>query len=76
MKLEEGQLIKFSYMGEDAAALLGIVTKVDPDKINILWNGASGGGAYNISNGSHTVSYEDFEHAMKNGVYEIVEEST
>jgi len=73
MKLEEGQLIKFSYMGDDAAALLGIVAKVGPDKINIFWNGAHG---VRSVGGCHTVSYEDFEHAMKNGVYEIVEEST
>ena len=72
MKLEEGQLIKFSYMGDDAAALLGIVAKVGPDKINIFWNGDH----VVFSRGCHTVSYEDFEHAMKNGVYEIVEEST
>ena len=71
MKLEEGQLIKFSYMGDDAAALLGIVAKVGSGKINILWMGDR-----YYSHDSHTVSYEAFEHAMKNGVYEIVEEST
>ena len=75
MKLEEGQLIKFSYMGDDAAALLGIVAKVAADKINILWMGDLYPGLIHQGRCQHTVSYEDFEHAMKNGVYEIVEES-
>jgi hypothetical protein len=66
MKLEEGQLVKFSYIPDDEA-MLGIVTKVSKGKINILWI---------LENNTHTVSYKDFEHAIKNGVYEIVEEST
>lgn len=66
MKLEEGQLVRFSYISGDDQALLGIVTKVGGGEINILWI---------LENNTHTVSYKDFEHAIKNGVYEIVEES-
>ena len=66
MKLTEGQLVKFCYVADDGEAMLGIVTKVSRGKINILWI---------LENHTHTVSYRDFEHALKNGVYEIVEES-
>tara|TARA_R100000008_G_scaffold69301_1_gene46644 strand:+ start:23 stop:226 length:204 start_codon:yes stop_codon:yes gene_type:complete len=66
MELTEGQLVKFSYMKDSDDAMLGIVTKVSRSKINILWI---------LENHTHTVSYKDFEHALKNGVYEIIEES-
>jgi len=59
-------LVKFSYMKDSDDAMLGIVTKVSRSKINILWI---------LENHTHTVSYKDFEHALKNGVYEIIEES-
>ena len=59
--------MRFSYISGDDQALLGIVTKVGGGEINILWI---------LENNTHTVSYKDFEHAIKNGVYEIVEEST
>ena len=65
MKLKEGQLVKFSYV-DDEEAMLGIVTKVSIGKINILWF---------LENQTHTVSYQDFNHAIKNGVYKIVEEN-
>ena len=67
MNLQEGQLVKFSYVDDNDDAMLGIVTKITENKINILWT---------LENNTHTVSYKDFEHAIKNGVYEIVEEST
>jgi hypothetical protein len=66
MKLTEGQLVKFCYVADEGDAMLGIVTKVARGEINILWI---------LENHTHTVSYKDFEHALKNGVYEIVEES-
>mgnify|MGYP003116769837 FL=1 len=59
-------MVKFSYMKDSDDAMLGIVTKVSRSKINILWI---------LENHTHTVSYKDFEHALKNGVYEIIEES-
>tara|TARA_R100000008_G_C3445457_1_gene96630 strand:+ start:43 stop:252 length:210 start_codon:yes stop_codon:yes gene_type:complete len=65
MELVEGQLVKFCYVAGDCGAMLGIVTKVSKGKINILWI---------LENHTYTVSYRDFEHAIKNGVYEIVEE--
>ena len=66
MKITEGQLVKFCYVADYGEAMLGIVTKVSRGKINILWI---------LENHTHTFSYRDFEHALKNGVYEIVEES-
>jgi len=71
MKLEEGQLIKFSYMGDTTEAMLGIVTKVTSDKINIIWMDTRLQGSH-----THVLSYEDFAHAIGSGVYEIVEENT
>jgi|TARA_R110000851_G_scaffold5576_1_gene22980 hypothetical protein len=71
MKLEEGQLIKFSYMGPATEAMLGIVTKVTSDKINIIWMDTRPQGSH-----THVLSFEDFAHAIGSGVYEIVEENT
>ena len=65
MELVEGQLVKFCYVNGADDAMLGIVTKVSRDKINILWI---------LENHTHTVSYKDFEHAVNNGVYKVVEE--
>ena len=66
MNLKEGQLVKFSYMDDDDDAMLGIVTKVAENKINILWI---------LEGHTHTVSYKDFQHALNNGVYRVVEEN-
>ena len=63
MKLEEGRLVKFSYIDEKDA-MLGIVTKTGEDEVRILW--VVGGHTYKVS-------YRDFQHALDNGVYELVE---
>jgi len=64
MKLEEGQLVKFSYMSDDDA-LLGIVIKASKTEVQILWT---------VGTSTYTVSYKDFQHAIDNGVYELIEE--
>ena len=66
MNLKEGQLVKFSYMGDDGDAMLGIITRIAGNEINILWI---------LEDHTHTVSYKDFQHALDNGVYIIVEEN-
>jgi hypothetical protein len=66
MNLKEGQLVKFSYVDGGVDAMLGIVTKITGSKINILWI---------LEDHTHTVSYKDFQHALDNGVYIIVEEN-
>ena len=66
MNLKEGQLVKFSYMGDDGDAMLGIITRIAGNEINILWI---------LEDHTHTVSYKDFQHALDNGVYLIVEEN-
>ena len=66
MNLKEGQLVKFSYVDGGVDAMLGIVTKITGSKISILWT---------LENHTHTVSYKDFQHALDNGVYIIVEEN-
>ena len=67
MKLEEGQLVKFSYMSVDTSddSLLGLVTKISEGKVEILWM---------VGESTYSVSYKDFQHAIDNGVYELVEE--
>ena len=64
MNLKEGQLVKFSYMDDSADAMLGIVTKIAGNKISILWT---------VEDKIHKISYRDLQHALDNGVYEIVE---
>ena len=66
MNLKEGQLVKFSYADDGDDAMLGIVTKIAGSKINILWI---------LEDHTHTVSYKDFQHALDNGVYIIVEDN-
>jgi hypothetical protein len=63
MNLEAGQLVKFSYMDEKDA-MLGIVTKSGADEVRVLWS---------VGGHTHKVSYKDFQHALDNGVYELVE---
>ena len=63
MNLETGQLVKYTYFDDDDSAI-GIITEVDKDKINILWT---------VEDKIHKISYRDLQHALDNGVYEIVE---
>ena len=65
MNLKEGQLIKYIYFDESDSAV-GIVTKINRNGINIFWI---------LEDHTHTVSYKDFQHALDNGVYIIVEEN-
>tara|TARA_B100001123_G_C14510963_1_gene710335 strand:- start:213 stop:422 length:210 start_codon:yes stop_codon:yes gene_type:complete len=65
MELVKGQLIKFCYINGADDAMLGIVTKISRGQISIVWVS---------ENRTHTVSYKDFEHAVNNGVYKVVEE--
>ena len=63
MNLKTGQLVKYTYFDDDDSAI-GIITEVDKDKINILWT---------VEDKIHKISYRDLQHALDNGVYEIVE---
>jgi len=63
MNLETGQLVKYTYFDDDDSAI-GIITEVDKDKINILWT---------VEDKIHKISYRDLQHALDNGIYEVVE---
>jgi len=63
MNLETGQLVKYTYFDDDDSAI-GIITAVDKNKINILWT---------VEDSIYKISYKDLQHALDNGVYEIVE---
>ena len=63
MNLETGQLVKYTYFDDDDSAI-GIITEVDKNKISILWT---------VEDKIHKISYRDLQHALDNGVYEIVE---
>ena len=63
MNLEAGQLVKYTYFDDDDSAI-GIITEVDKDKINILWT---------VEDKIHKISYRDLQHALDNGVYEMIE---
>jgi hypothetical protein len=63
MNLEAGQLVKYTYFDDDDSAI-GIITEVGENKINILWT---------VEDKIHKISYRDLQHALDNGVYEIVE---
>ena len=63
MNLEAGQLVKYTYFDDDDSAI-GIITEVDKSKISILWT---------VEDKIHKISYRDLQHALDNGVYEIVE---
>ena len=63
MNLETGQLVKYTYFDDDDSAI-GIITEVDKDKINILWT---------VEDKIHKISYRDLQHALDNGVYEMIE---
>ena len=63
MNLETGQLVKYTYFDDDDSAI-GIITEVGKDKINILWT---------VEDKIHKISYRDLQHALDNGVYEVVE---
>jgi hypothetical protein len=62
MNLEEGQLVKYIYFDDDDSAI-GIITEVDKEKINILWT---------VEDRIHKISYRDLQHALDNGVYEMI----
>ena len=62
MNLEAGQLVKYTYFDDDDSAI-GIITEVDKDKINILWT---------VEDKIHKISYRDLQHALDNGVYEVI----
>jgi len=62
MNLETGQLVKYTYFDDDDSAI-GIITEVDKDKINILWT---------VEDKIHKISYRDLQHALDNGVYEVI----
>jgi len=62
MNLEAGQLVKYTYFDDDDSAI-GIITEVDKDKINILWT---------VEDKIHKISYRDLQHALDNGVYEMI----
>jgi len=62
MNLETGQLVKYTYFDDDDSAI-GIITEVDKDKINILWT---------VEDKIHKISYRDLQHALDNGVYEMI----
>ena len=63
MNLKAGQLVKYIYFDDDDSAI-GIITEVDKEKINILWT---------VEDRIHKISYRDLQHALDNGVYEMVE---
>ena len=63
MNLETGQLVKYTYFDDDDSAI-GIITEVGKEKINILWT---------VEDSIYKISYKDLQHALDNGVYEIVE---
>ena len=63
MNLEAGQLVKYTYFDDDDSAI-GIITEVDKNKISILWT---------VEDKIHKISYRDLQHALDNGVYEVVE---
>ena len=63
MNLEKGQLVKYLYYDDDDSAI-GIITEVGKEKINILWT---------VEDSIYKISYKDLQHALDNGVYEIVE---
>ena len=63
MNLEEGQLVKYIYFDDDDSAI-GIITEVGKEKIDILWT---------VEDSIYKISYKDLQHALDNGVYEIVE---
>ena len=63
MNLEAGQLVKYIYFDDDDSAI-GIITEVGKGKINILWT---------VEDKIHNISYRDLQHALDNGVYEVVE---
>ena len=62
MNLETGQLVKYTYFDDDDSAI-GIITEVGKEKINILWA---------VEDSIYKISYKDLQHALVNGVYEIV----
>ena len=62
MNLEAGQLVKYTYFDDDDSAI-GIITEVDKEKINILWT---------VEDRIHKISYRDLQHALDNGVYEMI----
>ena len=62
MNLETGQLVKYTYFDDDDSAI-GIITEVDKEKINILWT---------VEDRIHKISYRDLQHALDNGVYEMI----
>jgi hypothetical protein len=62
MNLEAGQLVKYTYFDDDDSAI-GIITAVDKNKINILWT---------VEDSIYKISYKDLQHALDNGVYEVV----
>jgi len=63
MNLETGQLVKYTYFDDDDSAI-GIITEVGKEKINILWT---------VEDKIHKISYRDLQHALDNGVYEMIE---
>ena len=62
MNLETGQLVKYTYFDDDDSAI-GIITEVDKNKISILWT---------VEDKIHKISYRDLQHALDNGVYEMI----
>ena len=62
MNLKAGQLVKYIYFDDDDSAI-GIITEVGKDKINILWT---------VEDKIHKISYRDLQHALDNGVYEMI----
>ena len=62
MNLETGQLVKYTYFDVDDSAI-GIITEVDKNKISILWT---------VEDKIHKISYRDLQHALDNGVYEMI----
>ena len=64
MNLKEGQLVKYIYFDESDSAV-GIITKINKNGINILWT---------VENRIHKISYKDLQHALDNGVYEVIKE--
>jgi len=62
MNLEAGQLVKYTYFDDDDSAI-GIITEVDKNKISILWT---------VEDKIHKISYRDLQHALDNGVYEMI----
>ena len=62
MNLKTGQLVKYTYFNDDDSAI-GIITAVDKNKINILWT---------VEDKIYKISYRDLQHALDNGVYEMI----